>query len=63
MLNWPPDAGRGHLGTTTTAGSQADRNAGFIRQAGEWHWGLPDESGVPVMVSGCARAGNSSEVK
>ena len=28
-----------HLGTTTKAGSYANRNAGFIRQAGEWHWG------------------------
>jgi hypothetical protein len=30
---------RAHLGTTTKAGSHANRNAGFIRQAGEWHWG------------------------
>jgi len=28
-----------NLGTTTKAGSRANRNAGFIRQAGEWHWG------------------------
>ncbi|MCX6912970.1 MAG: hypothetical protein NT167_07990, partial [Verrucomicrobia bacterium] len=28
-----------HLGTTTKADSRANRNAGFIRQAGEWHWG------------------------
>ena len=28
-----------NLGTTTKAGSHANRNAGFIRQAGEWHWG------------------------
>ena len=27
------------LGTTTKVGSHANRNAGFIRQAGEWHWG------------------------
>lgn len=31
--------GAPHLGTTTKAGSHANRNAGFIRQAGEWHWG------------------------
>ncbi|MGO8930063.1 MAG: hypothetical protein ACLQU3_24610 [Limisphaerales bacterium] len=30
---------RAQLGTTTKAGSHANRNAGFIRQAGEWHWG------------------------
>jgi hypothetical protein len=30
---------RALLGTTTKAGSHANRNAGFIRQAGEWHWG------------------------
>jgi hypothetical protein len=30
---------RAHLGTTTKAGSHANRNAGFIRQADEWHWG------------------------
>jgi hypothetical protein len=29
----------GRFGTTTKAGSHANRNAGFIRQAGEWHWG------------------------
>jgi hypothetical protein len=30
------DAAEGaHLGTTTKAGSHANRNAGFIRQAGE----------------------------
>jgi hypothetical protein len=28
-----------HIGTTTKAGRHANRNAGFIRQAGEWHWG------------------------
>ncbi len=33
------DMRRAHLGTTTKAGSHANRNAGFIRQAGEWHWG------------------------
>ena len=30
---------RAYLGTTAEAGSHANRNAGFIRQAGEWHWG------------------------
>jgi hypothetical protein len=30
---------RAHLGTTTKAGSHANRNAGFIRQVGEWRWG------------------------
>jgi hypothetical protein len=30
-------------------------NAGFIRQWGEPCVRLPDESGVPVLVSGCAR--------
>jgi hypothetical protein len=30
---------RAHLGTTTKTGSHANRNAGFIRQAGKWHWG------------------------
>src|ERR1035441_3825338 len=29
--------GRAHLGTTTKAGSHANRNAGFIQQTGEWH--------------------------
>ena len=28
-----------HLGTATKAGGHANRNAGFIRQAGEWHSG------------------------
>ena len=28
-----------NLGTTTKSGSHANRNAGFIRQVGEWHWG------------------------
>jgi hypothetical protein len=28
---------RAHPDTTTKAGSHANRNAGFIRQAGEWH--------------------------
>ena len=27
------------FGITTKTGSHANRNAGFIRQAGEWHWG------------------------
>jgi hypothetical protein len=26
-------------GITTKASNHANRNAGFIRQAGEWHWG------------------------
>jgi len=30
---------RAHPDTTTKAGSHANRNAGFIRQAGEWHSG------------------------
>jgi hypothetical protein len=30
---------RAHFGTTTKAASHANRNAGFIRQVGEWHWG------------------------
>jgi hypothetical protein len=30
---------RAHLGSATKAGSHANRNAGFIRQAGERHWG------------------------
>ena len=30
---------RAHPDTTTKAGGQANRNAGFIRQAGEPHWG------------------------
>jgi len=34
-----PKPDRAHPGTTTKAGSYANRNAGFIRQAGEWHWG------------------------
>src|ERR1035441_8357842 len=33
------DGRRPHLRTTTKAGRHANRNAGFIRQAGEWHWG------------------------
>jgi hypothetical protein len=28
-----------HLDTSATAADQRDRNAGFIRQAGEWDWG------------------------
>ncbi|MCX6912180.1 MAG: hypothetical protein WCK27_07670 [Verrucomicrobiota bacterium] len=43
-----------HPDTPTKAGGYANRNAGFIRQAGEPHSGLPDESGVPSVVSGCA---------
>jgi len=34
-----PETVRALIGTTTKAGSHANRNAGFIRQAGEWHWG------------------------
>jgi hypothetical protein len=45
-----------HPGTTTkNTRSPRQWNAGFIRQAGELRVGLPDESGVPVTVSGCAR--------
>ena len=32
-------AAEAHPVPTTKAGSHANRNAGFIRQAGEWHWG------------------------
>ena len=49
-------APRVHPDPTTQAGVHANWNAGFIRQAGEPHQGLPDESGVPAEVSGSARA-------
>jgi hypothetical protein len=39
FVNGPAGLVRTQLGTTTKAGSHATRNAGFIRQAGEWHWG------------------------
>ena len=34
-----PETNRALLGTTTSADSRAHRNAGFIRQASQWHCG------------------------
>jgi hypothetical protein len=33
------EPGGAHLDTSTTAARQTNRDAGFIRQAGEWDWG------------------------
>ena len=44
---------------SATAAEMMNRNAGFIRQAGEWDW---DESGVPVVGSGCAPSHVFSDV-
>jgi len=45
--------GGAHLDTSATAAEQTNRNAGFIRQAGEWDWGCRMN---PVVGSGCAPA-------
>jgi len=44
-----------HLATTTHREGLFGRNAGFIRQSDEPRGLLPDKSGVPVVVSRCAR--------
>ncbi len=36
---WAQNDGGAHPDTTTKAGGHANRNAGFIRQEGKWHWG------------------------
>jgi len=40
-----------HLDSTTHSERLASRNAGFIRQSEMPHGPLPDQSGVPVVVS------------
>jgi len=39
IFYWCSSEVRALLGTTTKADSRANQNAGFTRQAGEWHWG------------------------
>ena len=65
IFYWCSSEVRALLGTTTKADSRANQNAGFTRQAGEWHWGCrinpafrrwcqdaPDRGGLSSSV-GC----------
>jgi hypothetical protein len=53
VFAWPANGASGHHHQDTRPPQLW--NAGFIRQPGEPRMGLPDESGVPVAVSGCTR--------